>query len=74
MGDRLRARKPYPLPREPAYMHSIPRTKDQQQERVSRYAANTDSQAFFNLLTGAQLLEKVESVLPEQRKREFPTP
>ena len=53
-------------------MHSIPRTKDQQQERVSRYVANTDSCAFFNLLTGAQLLDKVESVLPEQRKREFP--
>ena len=53
-------------------MHSIHHTKDQQQKRVSEYAANTDSQAFFNLLTGAQLLDKVNAVLPEQRQREFP--
>jgi len=53
-------------------MHPIARANDQQQKRVSRHIANTDSYAFFNLLTGPQLLDKVESLLPEHRERQFP--
>jgi hypothetical protein len=44
----------------------------QQQRRVRRHAANTDSDAFFNLLTGPRLLEQVEALLPEHRERLFP--
>jgi hypothetical protein len=44
----------------------------QQQRRVRHQAANTDSYAFFNLLTGPRLLEQVESLLPEHRERLFP--
>jgi hypothetical protein len=44
----------------------------QQQRRVRHHAANTDSCAFFNLLTGPRLLAQVESLLPEHRERLFP--
>ena len=53
-------------------MHPIARANDQQQKRVSQYMANADLYAFFNLLTGPQLLDKVESLLPEHRERQFP--
>ena len=53
-------------------MHPSPHADDHQQKRVSHHAASTDSYAFFNLLTGPQLLDKVESLLPEHREREFP--
>ena len=43
-----------------------------QQQRVRRHAANTDAHAFFNLLTGPQLLDRVEALLPEHRERLFP--
>jgi hypothetical protein len=43
----------------------------QQQRRVRHQAANTDSYAFFNLLTGPRLFEQVESLLPEHRERLF---
>ncbi len=42
------------------------------QQRIRSRAAETDSYAFFNLLTGPQLLEQVESLLPEHRERLFP--
>ena len=44
----------------------------QQQRRIRTRAADTDSYAFFNLLTGPELLNQVESLLPEHRERLFP--
>ena len=43
-----------------------------QQARVNHYAGNADSYAFFNLLTGPQLLDRLEAQLPEHRERKFP--
>jgi DDE family transposase len=53
-------------------MHPSHCTCAVQQRRVRHQAANTDSYAFFNLLTGPRLLEQVEAVLPEHRERLFP--
>lgn len=43
-----------------------------QQRRIRRHAGNSDSYAFFNLLTGPEMLEQVELLLPEHRERLFP--
>jgi hypothetical protein len=43
-----------------------------QQRRVQSHASNSDSCAFFNLLTGPELLAQIESMLPEHRERLFP--
>ena len=43
-----------------------------QQKCISQYAANSDSFAFFNLLTSPDLFNKVESLLPDHRERLFP--
>ncbi len=43
-----------------------------QQQRVRHYAGSADSYAMFNLLTGPQLLDRVEQALPEHRERLFP--
>jgi hypothetical protein len=53
-------------------MHPNQRAGLHQQQRVRRYAADSDSYAFFNLLTGPQLLGQVESLLPEHRERLLP--
>jgi hypothetical protein len=53
-------------------MHPSQRATTRQQQRVRHYAGNTDSYAMFNLLTGPQLLDRVEQVLPEHRERLFP--
>jgi len=53
-------------------MHPNQRACLHQQQRVCRHAANSDSYAFFNLLTGPELLEPVETLLPEHRERLFP--
>ena len=47
-------------------------TRAQQQQRVRSHAHSSDAYAFFNLLTSEQLLDKVESLLPEHRERLFP--
>jgi len=44
----------------------------QQQRRVAKHVQKVDANHFFNLLTGPQLLEPVESLLPEHRERLFP--
>ena len=49
-------------------MHGKQRVRTPQQRLVRRHADNSDAQAFFNLLTGADLLDKVESVLPTHRE------
>ena len=41
-------------------------------QRVRERADNVDAYSFFNLLTGPQLLERVEWLLPEHRERVFP--
>jgi hypothetical protein len=53
-------------------MHPSQRPSSGQPARVSHYAGNADSYAFFNLLTGPHLLERVEAHLPAHRERRFP--
>ena len=43
-----------------------------QQGCVRKKLAATDSYALFNLLTSEQMLDQVESLLPEHRERLFP--
>lgn len=43
-----------------------------QQQRVHSHVKNCDSYAFFNLLTSPELLDEVESLLPDHRERLFP--
>jgi len=42
------------------------------QQRVVDYSHQTDSITIFNLLTGKQLFDQVESLLPEHRERLYP--
>lgn len=43
-----------------------------QSRRIKRHLRDADSYSFFNLLTGPELFEKVESLLPEHRERLYP--
>jgi hypothetical protein len=43
-----------------------------QQKRIRKQAMTNDSYSFFNFLTSDDLLDKVESLLPEHRERLFP--
>ena len=43
-----------------------------QQQRIQKYAKNSDSYQFFNLLTSSELLSTVEEFLPEHRERLYP--
>lgn len=53
-------------------MHRTHHTATLQQKRIRQHAAKSDSFRFFNLLTGPELLDQVESLLPEHRERLFP--
>jgi len=53
-------------------MHPSPAAAIRQRRRVQTRVENADANGFFNLLTGPQLLEEVESLLPEHRERLFP--
>jgi hypothetical protein len=54
-------------------MHDAIRSaRAQQQRRVCARVRNSDSYAFFNLLTGPELFDKVEAMLPQHRERRFP--
>jgi hypothetical protein len=53
-------------------MHPNRHPSSRQQKIVSHHARNVDSIAMFNLLTGPQLLNQVEALLPEHRERLFP--
>ena len=44
----------------------------QQQQRVGKQVHQSDAYAFFNVLTGPGLLDKIESLLPVHRERLFP--
>lgn len=43
----------------------------QQHRRVQRHARYSDAYSFFNLLTGPELFEQVEALLPKHRERLF---
>ena len=53
-------------------MHPNHHCATAQQQRVHHYANNADSYAMFNLLTGPQLFDRVEALLPAHRERLFP--
>ena len=53
-------------------MHASQRPAKGQQRRLHHYASNADADALFNLLTGPELLDRVEALLPEHRERLFP--
>ena len=52
-------------------MHPNRRLAAAQQQRVREYAGHADSYAMFNLLTGPQLLDRVE-VSPTSAPANFP--
>jgi len=43
-----------------------------QQQKAQRHSSDTDAYAFFNLLTGPDLFDRVDSLLPCHRERQFP--
>lgn len=43
-----------------------------QQQKIQKYAKNSDSYQFFNLLTSPGLLSTVDELLPEHRERLYP--
>lgn len=54
-------------------MHdAICNARAQQQRGVRARVGDSDAYAFFNLLTGPELFDKVESLLPPHRERLFP--
>ena len=53
-------------------MHPNQRARVEQQQRIGKQAQNSDAYRFFDLLTSPELLETVESLLPEHRERLFP--
>jgi len=50
-------------------MHASQCPAARQQQGVRRHASRADAPAMFNLLTGPQLLERVEAALPAHRER-----
>jgi len=52
-------------------MHPNQHARAHQQKRIKNHAANSDSYAFFNLLTAPELLNQVELLLPDHRERLF---
>ena len=53
-------------------MHATRTSFRHQQTRIKSHGANSHSHQFFNLLTGDNLLGKVEELLPEHRERRYP--
>lgn len=53
-------------------MHPNHRPRTGQQQRVEHYVETTGGEAMFHLLTGPQLLERVDALLPAHRERLFP--
>lgn len=53
-------------------MYRTHQTAVLQQKRIRKHISNNDSYRFFNLLTDPELLNKVESLLPEHWERLFP--
>ncbi|MCP4289615.1 MAG: hypothetical protein GY792_35200 [Gammaproteobacteria bacterium] len=63
---------PHQSTKEPALMHPSQRIRIHQQKRIKAQAENSDTYAFFNLLTGPEFLDQVEQLLPDHRERLFP--
>ena len=53
-------------------MHPNQHPAARQQQRLDRHVQDSDSEAFFNLLTGPRLLNEIEALLPDYRERLFP--
>jgi len=53
-------------------MHTNYLSVKHQQHRISDHHSKLDALGFFNQLTSDQLLERVESLLPDHRERMFP--
>jgi hypothetical protein len=53
-------------------MQDAIRNAQAQQRRVRAQVRDSDAYAFFNLLTGPELFDQVESLLPPHRERIFP--
>jgi hypothetical protein len=53
-------------------MHPNPIAHVWQQRRIREQARDSDAYAFFNLLTGPELFDQVEALLPLHRERLFP--
>ena len=53
-------------------MHPIRNAGTEQHRAIRARANDSDAYAFFNLLTGPELFDKVESVLPPHRERRYP--
>jgi hypothetical protein len=50
-------------------MHAKAFARTRQSRQVKRHVSNSNAYSFFNLLTGPQVFEQVESLLPERGKR-----
>ena len=53
-------------------MQATPAAAAARQRRVQARVDNADAHGFFNLLTGPELLDDIEALLPEHRERLFP--
>ena len=53
-------------------MHPTFTTKSQQQKRIQSHRSNSNNLNVFNLLTCDPLLDKLESLLPKHRERQYP--
>tara|TARA_R110000782_G_C14774137_1_gene409357 strand:- start:11 stop:1396 length:1386 start_codon:yes stop_codon:yes gene_type:complete len=53
-------------------MHLTRTSTRQQHNRITDYRRTSDSYRFFNVLTSNELLDKVETLLPEHRERLYP--
>jgi len=53
-------------------VHPNPSARVWQQRRIREHARDSDAYGFFNLLTGPELFDQVESLLPQHRERLFP--
>ena len=72
MSGKVELQYNHPLPKESTRMHPNPKVCAQQQHRVRKQVRDNDAYSFFNLLTGPDLLNDVEALLPEHRERLFP--
>ena len=53
-------------------MHPTRSAQIHQQRHIRNRVSNSDSYAFFNLLTSPELLDQVEVLLPDHRERLYP--
>jgi hypothetical protein len=53
-------------------MHPTRSAQIHQQRRIRDRASNSDSYDFFNMLTSPELLDQLESLLPDHRERLYP--